>query len=121
MASTDPELQQAKAEVERLRQHMQALFERTHYEDLEHAGLGLDIVVHALEETLEHTGLGGHIPRQPDAAAHQQVVHWLAQVQGLRREAQEFLMPHPNEDLETALKALEIAQGSLHEVAEHYT
>jgi hypothetical protein len=65
MASTDPELQQAKAEVERLRQHMQALFERTHYEDLEHAGLGLDIVVHALEETLEHTGLGGHSRGSP--------------------------------------------------------
>jgi hypothetical protein len=28
----------------------------------------------------EHTGLGGHIQRQPDAAAHQQVEHWLAQV-----------------------------------------
>jgi hypothetical protein len=30
-------------------------------------------------------------------------------------------MRHPNEDLETAQKALEIAQGSLHEVAERYT
>jgi hypothetical protein len=120
MASTDQELQQAKSEVERLRQHIQALYGRTHYEDLEHAGLGLDIIAHALEETLEHTGLGGHIPRQPDAAAHQQVEHWLAQVQGLRQEAQAFLASHPSTDLETALKALEVAQGSLSEVAERY-
>jgi len=120
MASTDHELQQAKAAVERLRQQIQALYERTHYEDLEHAGLGLDIVEHAIEETLEHTGLGGQIPRQPDAAAHQHVERWLTQVQELRREAQTFLASHPNEDLETALKALAIAQGSLHEVAERY-
>lgn len=45
---------------------------------------------------------------------------WLTQVRELRRQAQAFLASHPNEDLETALKALEIAQGSLHEVAEHY-
>ena len=31
-----------------------------------------------------------------------------------------FLKTHPSEDLETALKALEIAEGSLEEVAEHY-
>jgi hypothetical protein len=105
MTSADQELQQAKSAVERLRQQIQALYERTHYEDLEHAGLGLDIVEHAIEETLEHTGLGGQIPRQPDAAAHQQAERWLAQVQGLRREAQAFLASHPNEDLETALKA----------------
>jgi prefoldin subunit 5 len=73
MASTDHELQQAKAAVQQLRQQIQALYERTRYEDLEHAGLGLDIVEHAIEETLEHTGLGGQIPRQPDAAAHQEV------------------------------------------------
>lgn len=120
MASTDQELQQAKLEVARLRQQIQALHERTHYEDLEHAGLGLEIVEHAIEEMLEHTGLGGHIQRQSDAAAHQQVERWLQQVQGLRREAREFLASHHNEDLETALKALEIAQGSLHEVAERY-
>jgi hypothetical protein len=120
MTFTDQELQQAKSAVEQLREQIQALYERTHYEDLEHAGLGLDIVEHAIEETLEHTGLGGQIPRQPDAAAHQQVERWRAQVQGLRQEAQVFLASHPNEDLETALKALAIAQGSLHEVAERY-
>jgi hypothetical protein len=48
------------------------------------------------------------------------VERWLTQVRELRRQAQAFLASHPNEDLETALKALEIAQGSLHEVAEHY-
>jgi hypothetical protein len=103
-----------------LRQQIQALYERTHYEDREHAALGLDIVEHAIEETLEHTGLGGHIQRQSDAAVHQQVARWLEQVQGLRREAQEFLASHHNDALETALKALEIAQGSLREVAERY-
>jgi hypothetical protein len=30
------------------------------------------------------------------------------------------LARHPNEDLETAIKALAIAQGSLHEAAERY-
>jgi hypothetical protein len=120
MASMDQELQQAISAVEQLRQQIHAVYERTHYEDLEHAGLGLEIVAHAIEETLEHTGVGGHIPRQSDAAAHQQVERWLEQVQRLRREAQEFLAGHHSEDLETALKALEIAQGSLHEVAERY-
>jgi hypothetical protein len=38
----------------------------------------------------------------------------------LRAQAGKFLKTHPSEDLETALKALAIAEGSLEEVAEHY-
>jgi hypothetical protein len=41
-------------------------------------------------------------------------------VKGLRAQGSKFLKTHPSEDLETALKALEIAEGSLEEVAEHY-
>jgi hypothetical protein len=41
-------------------------------------------------------------------------------VKGLREQGGKFLKTHPSEDLETALKALEIAEGSLEEVAEHY-
>jgi hypothetical protein len=41
-------------------------------------------------------------------------------VRGLRAEGGKFLKTHPSEDLETALKALEIAEGSLEEVAEHF-
>jgi hypothetical protein len=38
----------------------------------------------------------------------------------MRVQGGKFLKAHPSEDLETALKALEIAQGSLEEVAGHY-
>ena len=40
--------------------------------------------------------------------------------EGLRAQGGKFLRTHPSEDLETALKALAIAEGSLQEVAEHY-
>jgi len=35
-------------------------------------------------------------------------------------KGEKFLKTHPSEDLATALKVLEIAEGSLDEVAEHY-
>ena len=41
-------------------------------------------------------------------------------VKDLRVQGEKFLKTHPSEDLETALKALGIAEGSLEEVAEHY-
>lgn len=44
----------------------------------------------------------------------------LAQDKGVRGQGATFLRRHPSEDLETALKALEIAAGSFEEVAEHY-
>ena len=37
-----------------------------------------------------------------------------------RDRAGKFLRTHPSEDLETALKALQIAVGSFEEVAEHH-
>ena len=38
----------------------------------------------------------------------------------LRAQGAKFLKTHRSEDLETALKALEIAAGSFEEVAERY-
>jgi hypothetical protein len=40
--------------------------------------------------------------------------------EGSASTGSKFLKTYPSEDLETALKALEIAEGSLEEVAEHY-
>ena len=117
---TEQALRQAKADAEALRDRIQTLSRETKYEDLEHAGLGLDIVEHALEEVLEHTGLGGEIGHEPDPAAHRQTVGWLNDVKRIHTEATEFLASHPSEDLETALKALTIATGSLEEVEERY-
>jgi hypothetical protein len=117
---TSGELQQLMGQVEQLRRQIQAVHQRTHYEDLEHADLGLQIVHHALEEVLEHTGQGGHIASTPDSQAHQQAETWLGQVRQLQADAKLFLGTHPSEDLETAIKALTIAAGSLHEVAERY-
>jgi hypothetical protein len=106
--------------VEGLRHQVVELHLQTSYADLEHADLGLQVVHHAIEEVLEHTGQGGHIASTPDPQAHQQAEVWLAQVRQLRDAAQSFLGTHPSEDLETAIKALTIAEGSLHEVAERY-
>jgi hypothetical protein len=73
-----------------------------------------------VEETLEHTGLGGEIKHHSDAKAYRQAKQWLNTVRGIKNQANKFLGAHPSEDLETALKALAIAEGSLEEVAEHY-
>jgi hypothetical protein len=116
----ESELRQLMDQVEQLRQQIQSVHQRTHYEDLEHADLGLQIVRHALEEVIEHTGAGGHITSTPDPQAHQQAEAWLGQVRQMQTDATTFLVIHPSEDLETAIKALTIAAGSLHEVAERY-
>jgi hypothetical protein len=73
-----------------------------------------------VEETLEHTGLGGEIERQSDSKACRQAKQWLNTVKKIKDQGHKFLRVHPSEDLETALKALEIAEGSLEEVAERY-
>ena len=44
----------------------------------------------------------------------------LADVELTRRKAKKLLKTQPNEDLETATKALEISEGSLEKVAERY-
>ena len=113
-------LESAIADVDALRRKVQALHQQTGNEDLEHADLGLQITRHAIGEVIEHTGLGGHIAGTPDRALHDRVSSWRKQVQEIKSAGEQMLAEHDNEDLETALKALEIADGSLHEVEERY-
>ena len=114
------QLQALKAEFKRLQKRLQAFHKKTGYEDLAHGVLALEIAEHTLEETLEHTGLGGEISHKPNPKAHRQAKEWHKIVKGLRAQGGKFLKTHRSEDLETALKALEIAEGSLEEVTEHY-
>jgi hypothetical protein len=109
-----------KKEFQRLQKQLEAIHKKTGYEDLAHGVLALEIAEHTVEETLEHTGQGGEIKHKPNAKAYRQAKQWHKTVKGLRVQGDKFLKTHPSEDLETALKALEIAEGSLGEVAEHY-
>ena len=114
------QLKAVKEQCRRMQKQLQALYKKTGYEDLEHGVLALEIAQHTIEETLEHTGLGGEIPRKPNPKAYRQATEWHKTVRDLRTQGVRFLRTHPSEDLETALKALTIAEGSLEEVAEHY-
>ena len=114
------QLKALKGEFKRLQKQLQDIHNKTGYEDLEHGVLALEIAEHTVEETLEHTGLGGAIEHKKNPKAHRQAKQWHKIVKGLRVQGSKFLKTHPSEDLETALKALEIAEGSLEEVAEHY-
>jgi hypothetical protein len=107
-------------EFKQLQKQLRAIHNKTGYEDLEHGVLALQIAEHTVEETLEHTGLGGEIEHKPNPKAHRQAKQWHKIVKDLRNQGGKFLRTHPSEDLETALKALEIAEGSLEEVAAHY-
>jgi hypothetical protein len=107
-------------EFKQLQKQLRAIHNKTGYEDLEHGVLALQIAEHTVGETLEHTGLGGEIEHKPNPKAHRQAKQWHKIVKDLRNQGGKFLRTHPSEDLETALKALEIAAGSLEEVAEHY-
>ncbi|HEU4639688.1 MAG TPA: hypothetical protein VFS84_12595 [Candidatus Binatia bacterium] len=118
--SQTDQLKALMKEFKRLQKELKAIYKKTGYEDLEHGVLALEIAEHTVEETLEHTGLGGEIRHKPNARAHRQAKEWHEVVKGLRIQGGKFLKTHPNEDLETALKALTIAEGSLEEVAEHY-
>ena len=124
MASTSQaqknQLKALMRDFKRLQSRLQAIHNKTGYEDLDHGLLALQIAEHTVEETLEHTGLGGEIQRKPNLAAHRKAKEWRNLVKNLRVQAGKFLKTHPSEDLETALKALTIAEGSLEEVAEHY-
>jgi hypothetical protein len=113
-------LRTAIGDADALRERILMLYRETEYEDLEHAAIGLEIVHHAIDEVLEHTGLGGHIGGTPDADAHRQADAWQADVRRILVEAGRLLTTHDNEDLETAIKALTVAAGSLEEVAERY-
>jgi hypothetical protein len=107
-------------ECKRLQNRLRAVHDKSGYEDLAHGLLALEIAEHAMEETLEHTGLGGEIERKANPKAHRRVRQWQKIVERLRIQAGKFLKTHPSEDLETAIKALEIAAGSLEEVTERY-
>lgn len=107
-------------DVRRLQSRLRGFHKKTGYEDLGHGVLALQIAEHTVEETLEHTGLSGEIQHKPNPKAHRQAKQWQKIVKDLRVQGGKFLKTHPSEDLETALKALEIAAGSLEEVAEHY-
>lgn len=109
-----------KKEFKRMQKQLVAIHKKTGYEDLAHGVLALQIAEHTVEETLEHTGLGGEITRKPNPSAYRTAKNWYKIVKGLKNQGGKFLKTHPSEDLETALKALEIAAGSLDEVAEHY-
>jgi hypothetical protein len=114
------QLKALRGELKRLQKQLQAIHNKTGYEDLEHGVLALEIAEHTVKETLEHTGLGGEIKHSPNPKAHRQAKQWYKIVKGLKNQGSKFLKTHRSEDLETALKALEIAEGSLEEVAERY-
>ena len=118
-AQTD-QLKALIEEFKRLQKKLQVIHKKTGYEDLGHGVLALQIAEHTVEETLEHTGLSGEIEHKPNPKAHRQAKQWQKIVKDLRVQGNKFLKTHPSEDLETALKALTIAEGSLEEVAEHY-
>lgn len=107
-------------EFQRLQKKLQAIHKKTGYEDLAHGVLALEIAEHTIEEALDHTGLGGEIERQPNAKAYRQARQWLNDVTSIKKQGNRFLAAHRSEDMETALRALTIAEGSLEEVAEHY-
>ena len=109
-----------KKQFKRLQKQLQDIHRKTGYEDLAHGVLALEIAEHTVEEALEHTGLGGEIQHKRNPRAHRQAKQWLKIVKGLRVQGDKFLKTHPSEDLGTALKALEIAAGSLEELTEHY-
>ena len=109
-----------KKECKRLQKQLEALHKKTGYEDLAHGALALEIAEHTVEETLEHTGLGGEIKHKSNPRAYRQAKQWYETVKGIKNQGNKFLKMHPSEDMENALKALEIAEGSLEEVAEHY-
>jgi hypothetical protein len=114
------QLKALRKELKRLQKQLEAIHKKTKYADLAHGVLALEIAEHTVEETLEHTGLGGEIQHKRNLKAHRQAKQWYKTVKGIKNHGSKFLTSHPSEDLETALKALEIAEGSLEEVAEHY-
>jgi len=114
------QLKALMGEFKRLQKQLQAIHKKTGYEDLAHGVLALQIAEHTVEETIEHTGLGGEIRHKPNLSAYRKTKNWYRIVKEIKNQAGKFLETHASEDLETALKALEIAAGSLEEVAEHY-
>src|SRR5215475_13779422 len=91
------QLQAVRADFKRLQKRLQALHKKTGYEDLAHGVLALEIAEHTVEETLEHTGLGGEISHKPNPKAHRQAKEWHKIVKGLRIRGGKFFKTHPSE------------------------
>ena len=78
-------------ELKRIQKQLQAIHQKTGYEDLQHGVLALQIAEHAVEETLEHTGLGGKIQHKSDPKAHRQAKQWHEIVKGYAPKEPSFL------------------------------
>jgi hypothetical protein len=115
-----PNLRPLIEQAEALQQGIETVYRQTQYEDLDHAVTAMSIVRHALHEVEEHTGLGGTMPKTPDPERLRAAQNLLRQVEALRKEAEQLLAQAHQEDLQTAIQALHLATGSLHEVAEQY-
>ena len=63
------QLKELMSEFKQLQKKLQQIHKQTDYEDLGHEMLALEIAEHAVEETLEHTGLSGEIPHKPKGVA----------------------------------------------------
>src|SRR5215470_20219908 len=83
-------------ELKRIQKQLQAIHQKTGYEDLEHGILALQIAEHAVEETLEHTGLGGEIQHKRNSKAYRQAKQWQKIVKGLKNQGCKFLRTHPS-------------------------
>lgn len=110
-----------KKKALQLKSDVNKLSRKTQYEDLEHAELGLEIVEHALEEVAESKGKGGQIERVSDPGALKAAGNLRRGIEKLQSEARHLLKTHKSdEDLQTAIKAMEICKGSIEEVLERY-
>src|ERR1700745_1713488 len=98
-------------EFKQLQKQLRAIHNKTGYEDLEHGVLALQIAEHTVEETLEHTGLGGEIEHKPNPKAHRQAKQWHKIVKDLRNQGGKFLRTHRRKSSKSALKVLESSEG----------
>lgn len=75
-------------EAQRLQKKLQAVHKKTGYEDLAHGVLALEIAEHTVEETVEHTGLGGEIEHESNTKAYRQAKQWLKRCQRYQKSGQ---------------------------------
>lgn len=92
------QLKSLLGKFKQLQKQLDNIHKKSGYEDLGQGVLTLQIAQHAVEETLEHTGLGGEIQRKPHPKAHRQAKQWQKIVKGLRAQGGKFLKTHPSED-----------------------
>lgn len=119
--NSEPALPTVMAATRALAAQITALHEATPpNEDFGHALLALEIVRHALHEVEEHRGLGGTMPHTPHPEHFQAARALAEELSAVRTRAEQLFAATHQEDLETALRALTLAQGSLAEVLEQY-